>query len=95
MAIELRGVLPPVPTPFGDDGEVAYDKLAENLERWNLTDLSGYLVTGSTGEFASLGEREKVRVWDPSGGGAGHPETREVSRERWPLMWTGIVLLIE
>ncbi len=64
MSIELKGVLPPIPTPFGEDGEVAYEKLAENLERWNRTDLSGYLVTGSNGEFAALTEREKVRIWE-------------------------------
>ena len=64
MAIELKGVFPPIPTPFGEEGEVAYDKLAENLERWNRTELSGYLVTGSNGEFASLSEREKMRIWE-------------------------------
>jgi 4-hydroxy-2-oxoglutarate aldolase len=87
MAIELKGVLPPIPTPFGADGEVAYDKLAGNLERWNRTDLSGYLVTGSNGEFASLSEREKVQIWEvarkhiPSGkrfiAGSGCETTRE------------------
>lgn len=60
----LKGVLPPIPTPFREDGEVAYDKLAENLERWNRTDLSGYLVTGSNGEFAALTEHEKMRIWE-------------------------------
>jgi len=64
MPIELKGVLPPIPTPFREDGEVAYDKLAENLERWNRTDLSGYLVTGSNGEFAALTEHEKMRIWE-------------------------------
>ncbi len=64
MSIELKGVLPPIPTPFGEDGEVAYGKLAENLERWNRTGLSGYLVTGSNGEFAALTEHEKLRIWE-------------------------------
>jgi 4-hydroxy-2-oxoglutarate aldolase len=64
MPIELKGVLPPIPTPFREDGEVAYDKLAANLERWNRTDLSGYLVTGSNGEFAALTEHEKLRIWE-------------------------------
>jgi len=64
MSIGLKGVLPPIPTPFREDGEVAYDKLAENLERWNRTDLSGYLVTGSNGEFAALTEHEKMRIWE-------------------------------
>jgi len=64
MPIELKGVLPPIPTPFREDGEVAYDKLAANLEQWNRTDLSGYLVTGSNGEFAALTEHEKLRIWE-------------------------------
>ena len=62
--MELSGVLPPVTTPFGEDGEVAYDRMAENLERWNRTDLSGYVVVGSTGECATLTEREKLRLWE-------------------------------
>ena len=64
MSIDLRGVLSPVPTPFGEDGEVAYDRLAENLQRWSRTELSGYLVVGSTGECATLTEHEKLRLWE-------------------------------
>ncbi|MBI2901959.1 MAG: dihydrodipicolinate synthase family protein [Candidatus Methylomirabilis oxyfera] len=64
MSTDLRGVMPPVPTPFGEDGEVAYGRLAENLQRWNQTDLSGYLVVGSTGECATLTEQEKLRLWE-------------------------------
>lgn len=85
--MELTGVLPPVPTPFGEDGEVAYDRLAENLNRWNLTDLSGYVVVGSTGECATLTEREKLQLWEvarkhiPAGkrliAGTGCESTRE------------------
>ena len=30
----FEGVYPPIPTPFVD-GQVAHDKLAENLARWN------------------------------------------------------------
>lgn len=62
--MELKGVMPPVPTPFGEDGEVAYGRLAENLQRWNRTDLSGYLLVGSTGECATLTEHEKLRLWE-------------------------------
>jgi 4-hydroxy-2-oxoglutarate aldolase len=57
----LEGVFVPVPTPFrGDD--VAPDRLAGNLARWNATDLAGYVVLGSTGEFPMLGEAERDRV---------------------------------
>lgn len=58
---ELSGVLPPIATPF-QRGEVALERLRENLHRWNQTDLSGYLVLGSNGEAVSLNEKEKLSV---------------------------------
>lgn len=59
---EMRGVIPPVITPFTADGEIAYSSLATNLEKWNRTDLSGYLILGSNSEFVYLTEEEKIRV---------------------------------
>jgi 4-hydroxy-2-oxoglutarate aldolase len=57
----FEGVYIPVPTPFrGDD--VAPERLADNLRRWNQTQLSGYVVLGSTGEFPMLSESERERV---------------------------------
>lgn len=57
----LHGVIPPIPTPFVDN-KVAYQKLAENVEKWNDTDLAGYLALGSNGEFVYLTEEEKLQV---------------------------------
>jgi 4-hydroxy-2-oxoglutarate aldolase len=55
------GVFIPVTTPFrGDD--VATDRLAANLKKWNATGLAGYVVLGSTGEFPMLSEAERDRV---------------------------------
>lgn len=59
---QMRGVIPPVVTPFTADGEVAYASLATNLEKWNRTDLSGYLILGSNSEFVYLTEEEKIRI---------------------------------
>ncbi|MDH7499394.1 MAG: dihydrodipicolinate synthase family protein [candidate division NC10 bacterium] len=56
-----KGIYPPIPTPF-QNGEVAYDKLASNLQKWNRTGLSGYLVLGSNGEFVFLSEKEKIKI---------------------------------
>jgi 4-hydroxy-2-oxoglutarate aldolase len=57
----LEGVFVPVPTPFrGED--VAPDRLAGNLRRWNGTDLAGYVVLDSTGESPMLSETERERV---------------------------------
>ena len=61
--VVLSGVFPPIPTPFDVEGNVAYDALVENLERWNATDLAGYVVIGSNGEAVYLTEQEKDRIW--------------------------------
>ena len=58
----LTGIFAPVPTPFGTDGEVAYDHFARNLERWGTTSLDGIVVLGSNGEAAALRESEKIAV---------------------------------
>jgi 4-hydroxy-2-oxoglutarate aldolase len=63
-AISLRGVFPPIPTPFDVQGDLALDALVENLERWNAYDLAGYVVLGSNGEAVYLTEGEKVQVWE-------------------------------
>jgi 4-hydroxy-2-oxoglutarate aldolase len=60
--VSLRGVFTPIPTPFDEDGQVAHDKLEFNLDRWNQTGLSGYIVLGSNGEWVFLNEREKLAV---------------------------------
>lgn len=60
--VSLRGVFPPIPTPFDAAGNVSHAALAENLERWNRYDLAGYVVLGSNGELPYLGETERVQV---------------------------------
>lgn len=62
--ISLKGVMPPIPTPFDESGEVHYGALKDNLERWNEYDLRGYVVLGSNGEGVLLDEEEKARVWE-------------------------------
>ena len=59
---EIRGVIPPVITPFTESGEVDYAALVSNLARWNRTALAGYLILGSNSEFVYLNEDEKVRI---------------------------------
>ncbi|MEJ2282244.1 MAG: dihydrodipicolinate synthase family protein [Desulfobacterales bacterium] len=60
-AIDLNGIFPPITTPFIDD-DVAYDKLASNVEKWGQTGLKGFVVLGSNGEYVSLSEEEKRKV---------------------------------
>jgi 4-hydroxy-2-oxoglutarate aldolase len=59
--VDLRGIFPPIPTPFAD-GKVAYDQLADNIARWNKTGLKGYVAFGSNGEYVYLSEEEKLEV---------------------------------
>ena len=50
----------PIVTSFDDDGNVAHDRMASNLEKWNQTGLSGYVVLGSNGEWVYLNEQERI-----------------------------------
>jgi 4-hydroxy-2-oxoglutarate aldolase len=59
---EIRGVIPPVITPFTESGEVDYAALVSNLAQWNRTALAGYLILGSNSEFVYLSEEEKIRI---------------------------------
>ncbi|MFQ5801634.1 MAG: dihydrodipicolinate synthase family protein [Candidatus Methylomirabilales bacterium] len=59
---QIRGVIPPVITPFTKAGEVSYKALAANIQKWNQTALAGYLILGSNSEFVYLREEEKIRV---------------------------------
>jgi 4-hydroxy-2-oxoglutarate aldolase len=60
--LPLGGVFPPIPTPFKPNGDIDFQHLATNLDRWNKQDLSGYVVGGSNGEFVSLSSDERVDV---------------------------------
>jgi 4-hydroxy-2-oxoglutarate aldolase len=59
--MNLSGVFSPITTPF-QDGELALEKLRSNLQKWNMTGLSGYLVLGSNGETVYLNEQEKIKI---------------------------------
>ncbi len=86
----LHGVFPPIPTPFDAAGDVAYDALSANLERWNSHDLAGYVVLGSNGESVYLTEAESLRILETARqaipphkvmiAGTGRESTRETIR---------------
>jgi 4-hydroxy-2-oxoglutarate aldolase len=61
-SLDLSGVHPPIPTPFDGRGDVALDRLRENLARWCETELAGFAVLGSNGEGVHLNEQEKGAV---------------------------------
>ena len=65
--ILLEGCFPPIPTPFDADGRVDHDNLALNLEKWQKTPLTGFLVLGSNGEAVLLNREEKLEIWKTAG----------------------------
>ncbi len=62
MSLNLNGIIAALPTPFGYDGEIDHEKLKDNVAHWNRTDLTAYLILGSTGEFPHLTTDEKLAV---------------------------------
>ncbi len=91
MPINLSGILLPVTTPFAADEEFDRRGLVENLEKWNTTGITGYVILGSTGERVNLDEREYVEVIETARqvvprefafiAGAGQQSTRGTIRE--------------
>lgn len=59
--IDLHGIFPPIPTPFVN-GNIAYDELAGNFEKWSKTGLKGLVVMGSNGEYIYLSADEKRKL---------------------------------
>jgi 4-hydroxy-2-oxoglutarate aldolase len=58
---DLHGIFPPIPTPFVD-GNVAYDKLAFNIDKWSKIGVKGMVVMGSNGEYVYLSAAEKRKL---------------------------------
>jgi 4-hydroxy-2-oxoglutarate aldolase len=56
--LDLSGVFPALTTPFGADGGVALGDLQHNIERYNQTELAGYVALGSTGESVLIQSKE-------------------------------------
>ena len=46
----IKGIFPPVPTPFHEDGSLACEHLQANLRAMNAMPLDGYVIQGSNGE---------------------------------------------
>jgi 4-hydroxy-2-oxoglutarate aldolase len=62
--MKLQGIFPPITTPFDHAGNIYAAKVQHNIEKWNRTTLTGYVVTGSTGESVLLSAEEKVELWE-------------------------------
>jgi 4-hydroxy-2-oxoglutarate aldolase len=60
MKLPLKGVFPPVPTPFLNS-KPDFKQLNKVLGKLMETKLSGALILGSNGEFASMTQQEQVK----------------------------------
>jgi len=58
----LGGILRPITTPFTSDETIDTQGLTSNIEKWNSTGVTGYVVLGSTGERVNLDGREYLEV---------------------------------
>jgi len=79
--VSLRGVVPPLVTPFHPDGALDLTAFEANLESLAAQDLAGFLVLGSNGEAASLDEGEKLSLVQAA---------RRLSSGRFLLVGTGL-----
>jgi 4-hydroxy-2-oxoglutarate aldolase len=61
MPKKLSGIAAPINTPFVN-GEVAYDQLRSNMQKYRGTALAGFFALGSNGESMFLTESEKLKV---------------------------------
>jgi 4-hydroxy-2-oxoglutarate aldolase len=87
--VNLEGILPPVATPFRDDG-IDLPGLRANVQKWMRTGLRGLVVLGSNGEAPYVDEAEAVEViaatreWVPRDrlliAGTGKASTRQTIR---------------
>jgi 4-hydroxy-2-oxoglutarate aldolase len=70
----LKGIFPPVVTPFNRRGEIDEGLFRENLQKLVGIGLGGVLVAGSAGEAPYLEERERLRLIEVARGLVRPPE---------------------
>jgi len=63
ITTDLRGIYPPIPTPFNLDESIALDKLAGNIETWLTQSINGIVIPGSNSEAVYLTHEEKLHLW--------------------------------
>jgi 4-hydroxy-2-oxoglutarate aldolase len=59
---KINGVIPPMITPFKENGDVDFDGFVSNIHKWNNDKLAGCLVIGSNSETVYLSEEEKLEL---------------------------------
>ena len=41
ISLDLSGIYPPIPTPFTDQEDIAWDQLQNNVNKWNEIGFKG------------------------------------------------------
>lgn len=59
---KLVGVIPPMMTPFRENGDLDLEMHLRNMARWEKDSINGYLVLGSNSESAFLSHDEKHKL---------------------------------
>jgi 4-hydroxy-2-oxoglutarate aldolase len=59
---ELKGIIPPMVTPFDQSGVIRYDAFERNIEQYIEKGVQGFLVLGSNGESVYLEHTEKLKL---------------------------------
>ena len=47
-SLDISGLYPPIATPFNKDESIAYDKLEDNIQKWNKIPFKGMLYITQT-----------------------------------------------
>jgi len=102
----LRGVLAPNLTPFGDDGHIVEALYIEHAERLIEEGCVGLVPFGTTGEAASVGLDERIRLLErlvesgipasrllPGTGLTSLPDTVRLTRHATALGCAGVLVL--
>ena len=79
---DLRGIVPPLVTPFNESGEVVYSDFESNFEKYLAAGIEGYLVLGSNGESVYLEHDEKLKLIRAA--------RKRVPESMMPLAGTGV-----
>ena len=59
---KIHGVIPPMVSPFKENGDLDCGAFVSNIRKWNKDKLAGYLVIGSNSETVYLSEDEKLEL---------------------------------
>ena len=58
----LKGAIPPMITPFKENGGIDFEAHSHNIAYWNDCQLGGLLVLGSNSEAVFLSKKEKLEL---------------------------------